>query len=73
MMKPSEEPSGVAAPVDRIVRDGSVAETERSVAIFDRRYDSPVQIRINTRNGMLSRIDVIPLFNGDETRPRISN
>jgi hypothetical protein len=25
-MKPSEEPSGVAAPVDRIVRDENVAE-----------------------------------------------
>ena len=72
-MKPSEEENGVAAPVDRIVRGGNVAETERSVAIFDRRFDSPVQIRINTRNGMLSRIEVIPLFNGDETQPRISN
>ena len=72
MMKQDEEPSGVAAPVDRIVRGGDIAETERSVAIFDRSYDSPVQIRVNAINGMLSRIEVIPLFNGVETQPRIS-
>ena len=31
MMKPSEEQIGVAAPVDRIVRDGVVAETGKYV------------------------------------------
>ena len=72
-MKPSEEQIGVPAPVDRIVRGENVAETGRNVTIFDRSYDSPVQIRVNARNGMFSRIEVIPLFNGVETQPQISD
>ena len=37
MMKPSEEENGVAAPVDRIVRDGVVAETGKYV-LDERRH-----------------------------------
>ena len=37
MMKPSEEENGVAAPVDRIVRGGNVAETGKYV-LDERRH-----------------------------------